>query len=83
MNLKIILVVFCSFCFLPSSGYKILLLPSGLETHQIMFSRVGEHLVKHGHQVTFLIGDKKTQAPDLKVIFRCIEKSIDVFTPLW
>ena len=69
MNLKIIFMVICSFCVLPSRGYNILLLPAGLETHQILFGRVGEELVKHGHKVTFLIGDKKTLVPDVKVKF--------------
>ena len=69
MNSKIIFMVISSFCLLPSRGYKILLLPAGLETHQILFSRVGEELVKHGHNVTFLIGDKKTLIPDVKVNF--------------
>ena len=70
MNLKIILMVINSFCLLPSRGYNILLLPAGLETHQILFGRVGEDLVKHGHKVTFLIGDKKTLVPDVKVNFK-------------
>ena len=62
-------------------GYKILLIPAGLDSHQIYFSRFGEELVKLGHHVTFVIGDKKNIIPEVQVrpgfIFvemRCIEK---------
>ncbi len=66
MNLWLLILTVCvQLCSL--QGYKILLFPVGLEDHQLYFIRLSEELVKRGHQVTFLIGDKKNVVPDIKV----------------
>ena len=67
MKFGLVVIVFSIFNLSLPEGYKILLLPSGIESHQMYFSRFGDELVKHGHRVTFLIGDKKAIIPDVQV----------------
>ena len=67
MEFGLVVTVFSIFNLSLLEGHKILLLPSGIESHQIYFSRFGDELVKHGHHVTFLIGDKRTIIPDVQV----------------
>ena len=68
MEFGLFIFLFCLFNVSLLEGYKILLLPLSIESHQIYFSRFGEELNKHGHHVTFLIGDKKSIIPEAWVI---------------
>ena len=67
MEFGLVAIVFSIFNLSFLEGYRILLLPSSIESHQIYFSRFGDELIKHGHHVTFLIGNKKTIIPDVQV----------------
>ncbi len=39
-------------------AYRILLLPVHTQSHYVYFSRLGEELVKHGHHVTLVAGER-------------------------
>ncbi len=60
-----VIILLCHVCGV--NGYRILLFPTGSESDQLIFTGLGQDLVRHGHDVTLLIGDKKVLIPELQV----------------